>query len=165
MYDDFLNNGAPDVTFLDEDNVRDCLEEFVDSDYGQAMFGKHPRPASVGITGSIEFVELEGPEVVLSLSGAFWHRRETVLGRAAVWLNAKMPEIVEVRVADLDELEDEEVVRNEYGDVLFREDRRAPDFNGDRATMEYQGNDPDARGPFPQGIGGFRSGGSMINPA
>ena len=36
-----------------------------------------------------------------------------MLGRAAVWLNAKMPEIVEVRVADLDELEDEEVVRNE----------------------------------------------------
>ena len=34
-----------------------------------------------------------------------------------------------------------------------RRDLRAPDFNGDRAIMEYQGIDPDIRGPFP-GIGG-----------
>ena len=27
------------------------------------------------ITGSIEFVSLEGPEVILSLTGKFWHRR------------------------------------------------------------------------------------------
>lgn len=52
-------------------------------------------------------------KVTLGLSGAFWHRRETVLGRAAVWLNAKMPEIVRVKVGDMDELEDEEVVQNE----------------------------------------------------
>jgi hypothetical protein len=31
--------------------------------------------------------------------------------------------------------------------------------------MEYQGIDPDVRGPFPQCTGGLRSGGSMINPA
>ena len=43
-----------------------------------------------------------------------------------------------------------------------REDKRSPDFNGDRETMEYQGLDPDARGPFVLSSGG---GGSMIRPA
>jgi len=43
---------------------------------------------------------------------------------------------------------------------LSREDKRSPDFNGDRETMEYQGLDPDARGPFV-----FASSGSMIRPA
>lgn len=37
--------------------------------------GQHDIPASVGITGSIEFIELEGPEVILALTGKFWHRR------------------------------------------------------------------------------------------
>lgn len=58
------------------------------------------------ITGEIEFVELCGPEVTLSLHGRFWHRRETVLGRAAMWLNACMPEIVSIKVEELDELQD-----------------------------------------------------------
>jgi hypothetical protein len=40
---------------------------------------------------------------------------------------------------------------------LSREDKRSPDFNGDRETMEYQGLDPDARGPFV-----FANGGSMM---
>ena len=44
---------------------------------------------------------------------------------------------------------------------LCREDKRSPDFNGDRETMEYQGLDPDARGPFVFSSGG----GSMIRPA
>jgi hypothetical protein len=41
-------------------------------------------------------------------------------------------------------------------------DKRAADFNGDRTTMEYQGMDPDMRGPFP--VGAMSSSGSMINP-
>ena len=126
---------------LEEDNVRDCLEEFIESDYGQQMFGCHELPASYGITGSIEFVEVAGPEVVLHLEGAFWHKRGTVLGRAAMWLNARMPEITDVTVADPDELEDfEEVIDELSGEVLYVKDKRAEDFNGDdRGTMEYQG--------------------------
>jgi len=45
--------------------------------------------------------------------------------------------------------------------LSLREDKRSPDFNGDRETMEYQGLDPDARGPFVFSSGG----GSMIRPA
>ena len=99
--------------------------------------------------------------MTLSLQGEFWHRRGTVLGRAAMWLNARMPEITEVRVDNMDDLKDfEEVVDEFTGDVVRVIDRRAPDFNGDRETMEYQGIDPDMRGPFPPG--GFSS---MIIPA
>ena len=45
---------------------------------------------------------------------------------------------------------------------LIVEDRRAPDFNGDRETLTYQGIDPDTRGPFPKATGGLRPGGSIF---
>lgn len=162
MYDDWRSDAVVDTMFLDEENVEMCLDEFIDSDFGQQMFGCHERPASVGITGAIEFVDLCGPEVTLSLDGKFWHRRETVLGRAAMWLNARMPEITDVMVADLEELKDFEEILDDFGDVIFRKNKRSPDYNGDRETMEYQGMDPDMRGPFP--LGAMGSGGSMINP-
>jgi|AntAceMinimDraft_5_1070358.scaffolds.fasta_scaffold142576_2 hypothetical protein len=112
-YDDYRSNGVPKVTFLSEENVIECLEVFIDSDYGKSMFGCHPLPSCHGVTGEISFVDSEGPEVVLALEGAFWHRRSTVLGRAAMWLNACMPEITEVRVRDASDLEDYDIERNE----------------------------------------------------
>ena len=166
IYDDWRSDAVVDTMPLDEENVRMCLEEFVESDYGKQMFGCHDLPASYGITGEIDFVEVDGPEVILKLDGAFWHRRSTVLGRAAMWLNARMPEITDVTVSDPEELEDfEQVVDEMSGEVIYVKDKRSEDFNGDRGTMEYQGIDPDMRGPFPQGVGGLRPGGSMINPA
>ena len=39
----------------------------------------------------ITYVELCGPQMTLHLEGQFWHRRATVLGRAATYLNARMP--------------------------------------------------------------------------
>ena len=165
IYDDWRSDGVVDTMPLDEDNVELVLQELIESDYGKSMFGVHDMPAAAGITGMLDFVEIAGPEVILRLSGAFWHRRETVLGRAAMYLNARIPEIVEVNVEDTSELEDfEDVVDEDTGEILGRNDKRAPDFNGDRATMEYQGIDPDTRGPFPSGVGGLRPGGSMINP-
>lgn len=163
-YDDWRSDAVAPIMPLDQDNVISCLETFIDSDYGKTMFGKHDDPASIGVTGELDFVELQGPQVILSLHGKFWHRRETVLGRAAMWLNACMPEIVEVNVENQEELLDyEEIVDEVTGEVLERRDKRSPDFNGDRATMEYQGMDPDMRGPFPSGP--MTSGSSMISPA
>ena len=154
-YDDLI------LPTLDEESVTRCLEEYMDSDYGKTMFGRHDAPASVGITGSIEFECLDGPEATLGLYGKFWHRRETVLGRAAMYLNARIPELASVRASSPSDLEDFADVIDEYtGEVIYREDKRSPDFNGDRETMEYQGLDPDARGPFV-----FSGGGSMIRPA
>ncbi|KAG7349882.1 hypothetical protein IV203_012479 [Nitzschia inconspicua] len=166
IYDDWRTDTiVVDTLPLDEETVQDCLEEFVESDYGTQMFGRHDKAANVGITGNIEFVELCGPEVTLHLSGKFWHKRSFVLGRAAMWLNARIPEITDVIVADREELQDfEEIIDDITGEVLFRRDKRSDDFNGDRATMEYQGIDPDMRGPFPQSALGGPSGGSMINP-
>lgn len=163
-YDDWQSSGLVDTTHLSEDNVQDCLDEFILSDYGHTMFGCHVEASSIGITGELSFVELAGPCIALSLSGSFWHRRETVLQRAAVWLNARMPEVSEVTVEDADDLLDFEEIRDEFsGDILGRVDKRAPDFNGDRATMEYQGLDPDDRGPFPPSIL-FGSSRLTINP-
>jgi len=151
---------------LDEDNVKEMLEEFVTSEYGESMFGCHEKPESVGITGEIGFVDLDGPEVTLSLEGQFWHRRETVLGRAAQWLNACMPEITAVNVGDMDELKDDvEELDPDTGALMESYSRKSPDFNGDRSTMERMGIDPDTRGPFPPGVGGFATGGSMSTPA
>lgn len=140
IYDDWRSDAVVDTMHLDEDNVLDCLEEFVESDYGTSMFGCHSRAAQIGITGSISLVEVCGPEVTLALEGKFWHKRSTVLGRAAMWLNARIPEITDVVVADLADLEDfEEIVDELSGEVIFRKDKRSEDYNGDRATMEYQG--------------------------
>mmetsp|Transcript_28764 Transcript_28764/g.68520 ORF Transcript_28764/g.68520 Transcript_28764/m.68520 type:complete len:218 (-) Transcript_28764:60-713(-) len=147
---------------LDEESIAQCLDELVMSEYGKQMFGVHDMCASVGITGSIEFVELDGPEVLLSLAGQFWHRRETVLGKAAIYLNARIPEITSVRVSDPADLEDfEDIVDDLTGEILYTEDKRSEDFNGDRGTMEYQGIDPDVRGPFVFSP----SSGGMIRPA
>lgn len=148
-YDDWRSDAIPLSLPLDENNVLLCLSLFVESEYGKQMFGCHERASDIGITGKLEFVELAGPEVTLSLSGSFWHRRATVLGRAATWLNACMPEIAEVNVADMQDLLDFDEIKDDItGEVVFVTDKRAADFNGDRGTMEYQGMDPDMRGPF-----------------
>lgn len=97
--------------------------------------------AFIGITGEISLVEIDGPEVILTLSGKFWHTRSYVLGRAAMYLNARIPEITRVSVDDSDELNDfEEIVDEDTGDVIEIIDRRSPDFNGDRETMTCQGD-------------------------
>lgn len=78
-----------------------------------------------------------------------------------MYLNARMPELTSVQVSSTEVLLDFEDVIDEFTEaVLYREDKRSPDFNGDRETMEYQGLDPDARGPFV-----FSNSGGMIRPA
>jgi hypothetical protein len=108
----------------------------MDSDYGQTMFGRHDMAANVGITGTIELISVEGPECTLSLIGKFWHRRETVLGKAAMYLNARLPELTSITVSSPEDIQDFEEVTDEFtGEVLYTEDKRSPDFNGDRETM------------------------------
>jgi len=164
IYDDWRSDAYIESIHLDEDHVITCLEEFVMSDYGTSMFGCHDRASQIGITGSIQFVELCGPEVTLTLEGEFWHKRSFVLGRAAVWLNARIPEITDVIVNDMEDLNDYKEILDKYGDVIYRKDKRSEDYNGDREIMEYQGMDPDMRGPFPSSPLNPMGGDSMINP-
>ena len=155
IYDDWRSDAIVDQMPLDEEMVQMCLDELIESNHGQQMFGVHDLPASIGITGEIALVEVAGPEVYLTLRGKFWHSRSHILGRAAMYLNARIPEIMSVSVLDPDELmDDEEVVDDCTGDILEVIDRRSPDYNGDRQTMRYQGIDPDMRGPFVTTMGG-----------
>ena len=82
-----------------------------------------------------------------------------MLRNAAKYLQQRIPELASVDVAEEQMLLDFEVDK-ETGAVL--QDWRAPDYNGDRQALEYQGIDPDTRGPF-GGIGGLRPGGSMFS--
>ena len=46
--------------------------------------------------GDVVLGELDGPFVRLELTGAFWHKRATVLRNAATYLTLRIPELVEV---------------------------------------------------------------------
>jgi len=89
---------------LTEENVMAVLEE-ADRELG-TMFGSDPQSAKVGITGRVEFVELDGPIVVIRLSGRFWHARSRVLERLETYILQRIPEAVGVEVEDLDQLND-----------------------------------------------------------
>ena len=140
-----------------EENVRAALDEFRRN--AVDMLGCHPAAAAIGITGDVALAHQEGPFCELALEGRFWHRRATVLRRAEAHLRARIPELIEVTVADPAMLLDAEF--DEMTGVVIA-DHRAPDYNGDRATLEYQGIDPDERGPF-SATGGLRPGGSMFS--
>ncbi|KAG0561195.1 hypothetical protein M758_9G043700 [Ceratodon purpureus] len=61
---------------------------------------------SVGITGVVQLVELDGPFVKVRLTGRFWHERSMVLARVANYLQKRIPEIVEVEIEDQAQLDD-----------------------------------------------------------
>lgn len=42
------------------------------------LFGNNAENTAVGITGDCEFVCLDGPSVVVRLTGRFWHEKTTV---------------------------------------------------------------------------------------
>ncbi|AEC08795.1 putative Fe-S cluster assembly domain superfamily [Arabidopsis thaliana] len=62
--------------------------------------------SSVGITGQVELVELDGPFVTISLRGKFWHTRAMVLARLGNYLKQRIPEILEVNIEDEKQLDD-----------------------------------------------------------
>ena len=96
-----------------EENVQAALDSF--KAQSRSMFGCHEEAAGIGITGDIALDELDGPIVVLTLSGRFWHKRETVMRNAGAFLMRAIPEIADVvPSADEDLLDciyDEETVR------------------------------------------------------
>ena len=83
---------------LDEETVQGllaaCREEI------GTMFGYSAENRGVGITGGVDLVEMDGPIVVLSLKGRFWHERSTVLSRVGAYLMGRCPEIIDVVVED-----------------------------------------------------------------
>mmetsp|Transcript_44073 Transcript_44073/g.76132 ORF Transcript_44073/g.76132 Transcript_44073/m.76132 type:complete len:156 (+) Transcript_44073:73-540(+) len=90
---------------MTEENVEECLSQ-ARQELG-TLFGYSAENRNVGITGEVEFVELDGPVVVLNLSGRFWHERKVVLSRVANFIQNRIPECVEVTVADPAQLDDQ----------------------------------------------------------
>ncbi|KEH24210.1 hypothetical protein MtrunA17_Chr7g0267161 [Medicago truncatula] len=84
---------------LTEDNVRQALVD-ARGELGQIF------DTSVGMTGVVELVELDGPYVTISLKGRFWHKRSTVLARLANYLKQRIPEILEVDIENEKQLDD-----------------------------------------------------------
>lgn len=99
----FLPQGS--ILPLSEENVQGvlaaCRQEI------GTMFGYSAENRGVGITGGVDFVELDGPTVILKLHGRFWHQRTTVLERVGKYLQGRIPEIVDYAVEDPWELTDE----------------------------------------------------------
>ncbi|KAJ4903486.1 hypothetical protein Rs2_17437 [Raphanus sativus] len=84
---------------LTEDNIRLVLTE-ARVELAQLF------DLSVGITGQVELVELDGPFVKISLRGKFWHTRAMVLARIGNYLKQRIPEILEVEIEDEKQLDD-----------------------------------------------------------
>ena len=86
----FLPQGS--VLELTEENVEGvlaaCREEI------GTLFGYSAENRGVGITGGVDFLYLDGPMVVLSLKGRFWHQRPTVLERVGAYIMGRIPEVI-----------------------------------------------------------------------
>ena len=100
------NTGQDEGLVLTEENVEavlvDCRKEL------GTIFGYLEENRGVGITGTVDFVELEGPTVVVELKGRFWHEKTLVLSRIASFIQARIPECVEVIPSDPSQLSDED---------------------------------------------------------
>ena len=71
------------------------------------LFGYTAENRGVGITGGVDYFGLDGPTVILSLKGRYWHQRTAVLERVGNYLQQRIPEIVDVTVDDPYQLTDE----------------------------------------------------------
>ena len=79
---------------LCEENAVLVIEE-IRQELG-TIFGYDPKSREVGITGEIDLVEVAGPEIVVSLSGRFWHATDTVMLRVESFIKNRIPEVMEV---------------------------------------------------------------------
>jgi hypothetical protein len=64
------------------------------------IFGYDKASRDVGITGSIELVEVDGPNIIVSLHGHFWHATDTVLLRVENFIKTRIPEVIEVTLCE-----------------------------------------------------------------
>jgi hypothetical protein len=79
---------------LCEENAVLVIEE-VRAELG-TIFGYDAGSRSAGITGEIELVELDGPTMVVKLSGRFWHATDTVMMRVESFVKQRIPEVISV---------------------------------------------------------------------
>ena len=90
---------------LTEDNARNVLSA-CQSELA-TVFGSNPEALKVGITGGVEFVDLDGPTLVVRLTGRFWHARADVLARIEAYVLERIPECIAVDIEDESQLEED----------------------------------------------------------
>ena len=95
---------AVEEMYLCDENVEKVLEGARED--MAAVFGYAADSQKVGITGTVELVEIEGPVVIIRLGGRFWHKRSDVVQRVANYLIERIPEICDVEVEDAALLDD-----------------------------------------------------------
>jgi hypothetical protein len=89
---------------LTEENVNIALAR-AKTELG-SVFGNSAENVGVGITGNVELASLDGPCVVLRLTGRFWHKKADVLARVAAFVVNAIPEICDVSIEDVAQLDD-----------------------------------------------------------
>ena len=77
------------VLELSEENVLSVLQE-IREELG-TIFGYDAKSREVGITGEIEFADIDGPVVMVALKGRFWHATDTVMLRVQSYLRQRIP--------------------------------------------------------------------------
>ena len=83
---------AVEEMYLCDENVEKVLEGARED--MAAVFGYAADSQKVGITGTVELVEIEGPIVIIRLGGRFWHKRSDVVQRVANYLIERIPRFV-----------------------------------------------------------------------
>ena len=99
------NNGEEEL-FLSEENaisvIDDCMKEL------GTIFGNSQENQDVGITGLIEFVELDGPNMVIRFTGRFWHDKKMVLARVTNYIKNRIPECLDIILENPEQLEEDD---------------------------------------------------------
>ena len=127
---------TPEPRILTEENAIDVLNECM-ADIG-TMFGTEASSRGVGITGEVEFVELDGPILVVRLKGRFWHQRTRVVERVESYVLERIPECVEVVIEDAEQLDDSDPDELEMTlDKAFADP--PAQFGNEKTTLENPG--------------------------
>eukprot|EP00930_Biecheleria_cincta_P103850 TRINITY_DN95951_c0_g1_i1.p1 TRINITY_DN95951_c0_g1~~TRINITY_DN95951_c0_g1_i1.p1 ORF type:complete len:176 (+),score=23.68 TRINITY_DN95951_c0_g1_i1:138-665(+) len=95
-YEDLMYGGTVPLTY---ENAQMALNQ-IKYNVMPHMFGYSEESRRVGVFGEVDLVEVEGPMVVISLKGKFWHPRQNVMDRVTHLLQEKIPEICMVEVLD-----------------------------------------------------------------
>lgn len=99
---------------LCEENAILVIEE-VKAELG-TIFGYDQGSRNVGITGAIELVEVDGPSIIVSLSGRFWHATDTVMLRVESFIKQRIPEVISVTLDEkASDIQDDNRLNTEPG--------------------------------------------------